>query len=267
MVAFLHDAIPITHPELVTPRGRKLFGGFLANACRYASAFITTTETARQDVEQALAGFGRVNPKIWAVPLGVADEFTLEGQPDPELQAAPYFIACSPLEVRKNQMVLLDVWKRMIADGRGDVPTLVLVGKKVGNYGQEIIQRLEGDETMRGRVIQVDRLSNAGLVSLMRNARALLAPSAYEGFGLPLAEALSVGTPVIASDIPSHREVGGKFATYVDPGDCAAWMSAISQHERDWRTRRAALLANYKPRRWRQYFTDLQPFLDDLART
>ena len=61
----------------------------------------------------------------------------------------------------------------------------------------------------------------------MANARAVLMPSLAEGFGLPVIEALAVGTPVLASDLMVHREVGQDFVIYLDPADDVAWFDAI----------------------------------------
>ncbi len=67
------------------------------------------------------------------------------------------------------------------------------------------------------------------LAALREGARAVLVPSRKEGFGLPVLEALSAGVPVLASDTPALREVGGAAATYLPLGDAAAWGRAISQ--------------------------------------
>ena len=70
-------------------------------------------------------------------------------------------------------------------------------------------------------------MSDAGLASLVRGATAVVAPSSVEGFGLPVAEALSLGVPVIASDIPAHREVGSHRATFIDPIDGLTWVRTV----------------------------------------
>lgn len=70
-------------------------------------------------------------------------------------------------------------------------------------------------------------LPDTTVVTLLRGAKALLFPSFSEGFGLPLAEALALGTPVLCSNIPVFHEIGGDCATYLDPLDGPAWIQAI----------------------------------------
>ena len=87
----------------------------------------------------------------------------------------------------------------------------------VGHRGWEnenVIDVLDRSRGLAPFLVEASGLSDAGLASLIRGATAVVAPSSVEGFGLPVAEALSLGVPVIASDIAAHREVGGRRATF-----------------------------------------------------
>jgi glycosyltransferase involved in cell wall biosynthesis len=88
-------------------------------------------------------------------------------------------------------------------------------------------------------------------------------PSFAEGFGSPIIEALALGTPVIASDLPAHREAGGPYATYLSPIDGVGWLAAIRSHVQQ-RSALRAKLANYQVRTWDQYLRRLDPFLLSL---
>jgi glycosyltransferase involved in cell wall biosynthesis len=95
----------------------------------------------------------------------------------------------------------------------------------------------------------------------------LLFPSFAEGYGLPLAEALALGVPVIASDLPALREVGGVVPDYLDPLDGAAWRNAVADYVRpDSLARRAQLarLAGWTPPSWSAHFAILDEVLDGL---
>ena len=95
------------------------------------------------------------------------------------------------------------------------------------------------------------------LATLLRGARALLFPSFAEGFGLPLAEALALGVPAIASDLPALREVGGEVPDYLDPLDGAAWRAAVLDYARaDSAARRAQLarLPAWRAPDWGRHF-------------
>jgi glycosyltransferase involved in cell wall biosynthesis len=111
------------------------------------------------------------------------------------------------------------------------------------------------------------------LAALYRRAAVLLQPSEREGFGLPVAEAMASGTPVVASRIPALVEVGGQAATFCPVGDVPAWVAALSEllDERaaassDWRARSVASLAQARRYSWREHarrmtelYTDLLP--------
>jgi len=109
------------------------------------------------------------------------------------------------------------------------------------------------------------------LAALYRRAAMLLQPSEREGFGLPVAEAMASGTPVVASCIPALVEVGGRAATYCPVGDVGAWVSAIAEllDERlsasgDWRARCAASLAQSRRFSWREHARSMTDLYRDL---
>ena len=132
------------------------------------------------------------------------------------------------MEPRKNLELLGEVWKRLCAE-RGDLaPHLVIVGAK-GWRGDQIAARLARAPSTANRLHLVHGLSTPALARLLAGARALLSPSFTEGFGLPVAEALALGAPVIASDIASHCEIARDGVTLVDPLDGPAWKAAVER--------------------------------------
>jgi glycosyltransferase involved in cell wall biosynthesis len=109
------------------------------------------------------------------------------------------------------------------------------------------------------------------LAALYRRATMLLQPSEREGFGLPVAEAMASGTPVVASRIPALVEVGGRAATYCPVGDVRAWVAAISEllDERmasstDWRARCSASLVQARRFSWREHARRMTDLYRDL---
>ncbi len=260
-VFMLHDAIPIESPEYVEPEGVRGHLRMMDAAARYARGLIATTQTARASVDAQLAARGRARLPAFvrALPPGAA--FTARPAADPSLADCSYFIACATLEPRKNLELLGEVWKRLCAE-RGDLaPHLVIVGAK-GWRGDQIAARLARAPSTANRLHLVHGLSTPALARLLAGARAVLSPSFTEGFGLPVAEALALGAPVIASDIASHREIARDGVTLVDPLDGPAWKAAVE--------RALAQRPHVTPSRlesWPDYFAAWAQDLEGLRRS
>ena len=120
---------------------------------------------------------------------------------------------------------------------------------------------LDRSKLLRGSIIEVSGLSTPALKRLLDGAIALLMPSFAEGFGLPVAEALAAGVPVIASDILAFREIAGSAAELLDPLDGPAWLKRIrarAQH------RRSAPQERRLPQRSSQFFEIIDEFVRHL---
>lgn len=143
---------------------------------------------------------------------------------------APYFVMLGTIEPRKNHLLLLQLWQRLVAQmGPARAPRLHLVGRS-GWENAHILNLLERSSALHGVVTLSHGKSDREVAALLRGARALLMPSLAEGFGLPVAEALALGAPVIASDLPALREAGGGAPDYLDPLDGPAWVQAIRDY-------------------------------------
>ncbi len=139
------------------------------------------------------------------------------------LQPGQYMLTVGTLEPRKNHRTLLEAYGQLRADERADFP-LVIVGHY--GWGQNDVQRAVKLRE-EGSLIIADYLPESLLLVLYANAAAFLFPSLYEGFGMPVVEAMACGTPVIASDIPVLREVGGDTIAFVETLRAEAWCEAI----------------------------------------
>ncbi len=186
--------------------------------CRRAKHIIAVSECTRRD----LAAAYRLPPaKITVVSEAAAPHFC--PQP-PEMVAAVraryglperYLIFVSTIEPRKNLARLLTAFEALRADGLSD--GLVIVGRRGWLY-DDFFARLERSPA-RDRVIFPGYVPDADLPPLYAGAQACVFPSLYEGFGLPVLEAMACGTPVATSSTSSIPEVGGDAALYFDPAD------------------------------------------------
>jgi glycosyltransferase involved in cell wall biosynthesis len=225
-VLMLHDVIPLDAPEYVSTVLARLHARMVNSVARYGAGLIVSSAHARQTVTAALSAAGRPAIPTLAARLPLAEAFDSPAEALPALDGVRYFVICGAIEPRKNHQLVLNVWRRLCAEGP-DPPHLVIVGSP-GWRSSVVLHMLENPGPMRGRVHHVDGLSTPALKSLLAGARALLSPTFAEGFGLPIIEAEHLGVPVVASDIPAHREVSGPDAVLIDPTDGPAWLGAVT---------------------------------------
>jgi glycosyltransferase involved in cell wall biosynthesis len=264
-VFFIHDLIPIDFPEFVSPGSCVRHEGRLQTVSKLASAILVNSDYTRRSVEAYLSSRRLPVPPIKTIPLGISDWFLNRPDLDPPQPAVPYFVAVSTIEPRKNFLFLFSVWRRLIEQMGSKAPRLVIVGHR-GWENENVIDILERSRDLGPFLVEATDLTDAGLASLLSGAQALIAPSTVEGFGLPVAEALSLGVPVIASDIPAHREVAGNCAVYADVIDGISWLDAVKRflsgdEARDFRS---AIKARYQPRSEAEHVAETASFISSI---
>ncbi|WP_054144056.1 glycosyltransferase family 1 protein [Bosea sp. AAP35] len=258
----LHDVIPLEMPEYVSPGSVKAHATMVDQTAKYAAGLIVTTQTAKAAIDRELARrSARPLPTI-ALPLPIPAIFRSAPDPDPTLAHVPYFVVCGAIELRKNHLMLLEVWKRLHRRFGPATPHLVITGSK-GWQGELIMDRLKRCGDVSDYIHVVHGLSTPGLKRVISGARALLMPSFIEGFGLPIVEAARLGTPVIASDISAHREVGHPQTRFVDPIDGPGWENAITDYFSADHIRLTETVG-YAELTWPAYFSALSAFMRDL---
>lgn len=228
-VFFLHDVIPLDYPEFCRPGEQ---GRHLARLTTIAEHALLVLVNSRATAEAAQTQFdvnGLRVPPFAVVPLGIEDCFRASAPRTPPQTRHPYAVVVGTIEPRKNLAFLLAVWRRLVEKHGDATPRLVIVGRR-GWENENVLDYLERSSLMAPFLIEASDLSDLALAEVMAGARVVLAPSMAEGFDLPVAEALSIGAPVVASDIPVHREIGGALARYVDPLDGPGWMREIEAH-------------------------------------
>jgi glycosyltransferase involved in cell wall biosynthesis len=258
-VFMLHDAIPLENPEFCSPRSSRSHGQMLANTARYAQGLIVTTNATGESIQRELARLRRTDLAMVAAPLPAPLPFLKPTAPDPDLRDVAYFVVSGAIEPRKNHLLLLNVWRELIRHDGAKSPKLVLAGSR-WRTSDAVRDMLEKCEVIKDHVVEVGGLSTPALRQLLAGARALLTPSFAEGFGIPITEALALGTPVIASDLPTHREAGGNCARYLGPLDGLGWLAAIRAYATGGSYVRAHA-RSFRPWRWSDYFQRVEPFI------
>lgn len=262
-VYLVHDLIPIEHPQWTTPHKVRRHAGRVRRALEAASGIITNSQTTAR----ALAAYAEVEgltpPPILGAPLGTPQ---LPNTACPAPTQQPTFICLSTIEQRKNHLLLLDIWQRLIAKNGDATPRLLLIGQW-GTGSQDIRQRYLADPLLQRFVRVMGDCPDTEIARHLRTASALLAPSRAEGFGLPVVEALALGVPVIASDIPAFREVGAGIPTFIDPGASEAWLVRIQEFAVNGpeRQRQLAALSSYRAPEWCDHFALVEDWLAALT--
>lgn len=262
-VYFVHDLIPITHPQYCRPREEVRHRRRMLTVLDTASGVIGNSQATVDELATFAQSQERAMPPSAVGWLGVDEMVPAEAPSDPE----PYFVALGTIEARKNHMLLLDMWSRLVEqDGSSSIPKLILIGQR-GWECEDVFERLDNDRRLRDHVVELNDCSDAETVSYLAGARALLFPSLAEGFGLPLVEALAGGTPVVASNLDVFREIGQDVPELIDPTDVDAWIDAVLAYTDPQDVRRQAQLdrmASFKPYGWDDHFAAIGPWLEKL---
>jgi glycosyltransferase involved in cell wall biosynthesis len=225
-VFMLHDVIPIERPDLVEAACAHRHVRMVKTTARHADALIVSTNEAATGATRELANYGRHDVPTLVRRLPLSQGFMRGSCAHPTLDKSDYFVVCGTIEPRKNQTLLVEVWQRLIERDGVSAPHLVMVGTP-GWGAQKLFTLLDGKPLLGGRVHHVAGLSTPALAQLIAGARALLVPSLAEGFSLPLLEARALGVPVVASDIPVHRERADVGVRLLRTDDWAAWLAAV----------------------------------------
>lgn len=251
-VFLIHDAIPVDYPEFCSPGSAARHHARLETVSTRASLLIVNSSATEIAVTRYMQAQTWRVPPIEVVHLAVDRWFIGDGSPEPAAPERPYFVCVGTIEPRKNLNFLFNVWRGVVEALGPAAPKLVLVGRR-GWENENIVDILERSTELGPHLVEVADLSDLGLSALLKGARALLAPSLVEGFSLPVAEALALGTPAIASDIIVHREIADERALLIDPIDGVAWVKAIvamTAKGSPLRSQWADRARGYQPMRW-----------------
>jgi glycosyltransferase involved in cell wall biosynthesis len=230
LVSMLYDLIPVKFPEMLGQPTDHYINYFLhiLDECELA---LCISECTRRDLEAFAIKAGRQRPATEVVRLGAnvpaepcASEFDQQGLRE-RLSNGRFALAVGTFEIRKNYALLIDLWHDLVHESQFDLD-LVIVGM-AGWCVEDVIQRLRTSPLFQTRIFWLQGVSDSGLSWLYESCHVVLFPSLYEGWGLPVVEALQHGRLVIASNRGAVPEAGLGFAKLIDPDDRSAWQCAI----------------------------------------
>lgn len=212
LVLTVHDLDAVLHPDLHSARARRQQVAQLEAARRRADAVIADSEATAEVLRRQGVDAGKVTVvALGTTPLPAPDHRRV---PD-----RPYLLFVGTVDARKGLDVLLAAFD---AAALGDVD-LLLAGPDQHGAGA-----IRARAAAAPGVTLLGRVTDAELAGLYDRALAVCLPSRAEGFGLTVLEAMAAGAPIVASDLPVLREVGGDDVVYVPTGDVDAWSTALT---------------------------------------
>lgn len=229
-VVTIHDLAAFRPEPFLIETARKEFKEAISMASKRADLIITPSESTKADL---ISHLSVPEKKIRVIPEGVSANFRI--LEDVEIifwvkakytGGLDYIMCCGTLEPRKNYAALVKAYARLKAKIGFDLKLLV-VGQKGWRY-DDIFEEVER-HNLAADVIFADYVPEEELIALYNGASVFICPSLYEGFGLPIIEAMACGAPVVASNLSSLPEVAGGAAILVDPLDFDEMASAIGR--------------------------------------
>jgi glycosyltransferase involved in cell wall biosynthesis len=251
VVLTIHDVSYERRPEWYPYRRGRVRRAFYRRSARAAAHIITDSEFSAGEIA---AAYQIPRERITVAPLGVSDRFApTDGAhpPRPAGISTPFLLHVGDLHERRN--LPLVVRAMFEAQRRPGIPRFAIVMAGVDRGVGDRLTAYARQAQLPEAVLCLGPVTDAQLLTLYRAAAALVYPSRYEGFGLPVLEAMASGTPVIASRAASIPEVLGDAGILLDPDDEAAWAEAIARVVGDQWERgrmRAAGLARAKAFTW-----------------
>lgn len=217
----VHDTIALRKPQLCSRLNAWHMRTLMPRSIRNATRLIVSSPTVRQEL---LRLFDLPSDRVEVIPMGVDPLFLEPVEADSEAKASPYLLFVGTIEPKKGLETLLDAY----AQSAERLGWRLLVAGRTGWKQAHLARRLE-HWSEAGTVKRLGYVPRYRLPALMAGAKALVIPSSEEGFGLPVLEAMAMGTPVVHSDHPVLRETAGDHGLSFPINDVAALADCLVQ--------------------------------------
>ncbi|MEG0920875.1 MAG: glycosyltransferase family 1 protein [Comamonas sp.] len=257
IVTCCYDLIPVLYPQYCVGEVAGIFTSYFLEIADASDLVLCISQQSERDFHELLNRTGGARPVTQVFPLGdnvsKATSVTISDEIN-SIVKEDFILFVSSIERRKNHEVLYRAYHLLCAEGKRErLPKIVFVGMKGWGVG-DLMKDIELDPITQGLIIQFNHVSDAELRKLYESALFCVFPSLYEGWGLPVGEALSMGKVVISSNRGSLPEVGGDLVRYIDPWDPRAWAIEMYRMATDHVARKELeekILTQYKSRTWR----------------
>jgi glycosyltransferase involved in cell wall biosynthesis len=237
-IPLVHDVIPLIFPEFCDQNLVMNFISWIDGMTEHADMVLANSQNTMNDLQALASRLDKRLPSSGLLLLNgefrARDDTAVDEKKKASavlrahnLDVDDYVLMVSTIEPRKNHMLAFNAWARMLKTReRGSVPYLVCVGAP-GWMNEALYTRLERDEDLAERIIILRNVSDQTLNQLYDRAQFTIFPSLYEGWGLPISEALAHGKVPLVSNVSAHPEAGGEHAVYFDLGSEADFQTKL----------------------------------------
>ena len=265
-VAFVHDTIPLLLPEFCEGTTTNVYTRWIAGVSMHADLVLANAQNTKKDFVKAIARFhGKPVQCEVVYPNGdfslLTEEALQISQDVQALQNTKYALFVGTIEPRKNHLLVLSAWRRLLAElGSARVPTLVFAGK-MGWHSEHVTDFIRKTDYLDGKLKVLNDASDADLQALYQGAAFTVYNSHYEGWGLPVTESLSYGkVPVIARN-SALTESGGKHAIFFDSNSEASFLKVtknLLSHPETLAKQEKLITTQPPVRPWHEIYVDIE---------
>jgi glycosyltransferase involved in cell wall biosynthesis len=229
IITCCHDVIPMLYPQYCVGDVARHFKEYFLQLIWGSAGVLCFSEQSKRDLTAFRESVGAPRRPVRVVRLGdsIPNKNGIISDGVKEIAAKPFVLFVSTIERRKNHEVLYRAYHQLCASGhRLKLPKMLFVG--MPGWGvNDLMKDIELDPLTRELFVQLHHVTDAELNFLYEHTSFCVYPSLYEGWGLPVAEALVYGKAILCSNRGSLPEVGGALVKYLEPWDTAAWSAAI----------------------------------------
>lgn len=258
-VQAVHDLIPIFEPHLFGEGLFDPYAQYLFETVAAADVILCVSKSTQKDILRFANDLNFPKPHTVIIEHGDSPLNSVKSQlPNFVKETEPFILSVGTVEARKNHRLLYQAWK--LADERGvELPRLIIVGAP-GWLAGETVYSIQHDPTTKDRISLRHNLPDTQLKWLYEHCLFTVYPSIYEGWGLPVAEALAFGKICIASKASSIPEIAGTMLDYISPYSADELLREVKKYL-SLRLRRAKeqeIAAHYKKRGWRNTYLTIK---------
>jgi glycosyltransferase involved in cell wall biosynthesis len=235
IAVFVYDVVPIMYPQYVHQNTLFLFMRYFGAVLLFSDLIIVSAESTIKAIKNICNELDISMRNSAVIPLAL--DFHNNNSPNQKIRKKiqrivdnrKYLLIVGTIEPRKNHAVVLDAFEeRLFAMGL----SLIFAGR-IGWKIEQFKTRIDSHQQLDRKLFLINDANDNEIEYLYKHAYFTVMPSFVEGFGLPLVESINAKTPVIASDIPVFREVGGNFCDYFDPYNKSEFIKVVMDYLKD----------------------------------